>query len=136
MNLNILTFNLDGIFSKCFTFKKKKKKDKTHTKEITLENFINSLKNKSQETKINLILEKLINGINDLGILYRVDENIIELNAFYGDYNKPKQNNFNILSIPIFQNSKLTYLLIIGIKTNEKIEINNDFLELLKNILV
>ena len=74
--------------------------------------------------------------MNDLGILYRVDENIIELNAFYGDYNKHKQNNFNILSIPIFQNSKLTYLLIIGRKSNEKIEINNDFLELLKNILV
>ena len=130
MNLNIFTFNLDGMFSKCFSFKKKKKK------EITLENFINSLKNKSQETKINLILEKLINGMNDLGILYRVDENIIELNSFYGDYNKHKQNNFNILSIPIFKSSKLTYLLIIGRKSNEKIEINNDFLELLKNILV
>src|SRR5690242_1624057 len=127
----MLDINLDfnGIFSGIFNFKKKKKR------QTNFNDFFNSLSGKSNESRINMIIEKMVNSKNDVGLLYKVENNANHLITFYGEYNINKNNNLNLKSIPIFLNGKLDYILVIGIYTKKLVNLDDNLLELLKNNL-
>ena len=76
MNINI---NLEGLF-KYLSNPFKRKKDKNNISDL-----IQTLSNHSKEEKIQIIIQRLINDINDVGLLYRVqNENQFNLINFFG----------------------------------------------------
>jgi hypothetical protein len=121
------TFNFNFNFPNCFCCFKKEKYD--------LNNFIQSLKGHSTETKMIMLLEKITNGINDISILYTINENNLNFMTFYGYYNINKINKLNVCTIPIFVNSICKYLLIVG-SYKKKVKINNCLIDILKDNLI
>ena len=127
MNINIYLEGLLKYLANPF----KRKKDKNNISDL-----IQTLSNHSKEEKIQIIIQRLINDINDVGLLYRVqNENQFNLINFFG-YNKIKEiRNLNVSLIPIFIHSNLKYLLMICKKNKRKIKVNMDIINLLKDIL-
>ena len=127
MNINIYFEGLFKYLSNPF----KRKKDKNNISDL-----IQTLSNHSKEQKIQIIIQRLINDINDVGLLYRVEnENQYSLINFFG-YNKIEEiRNLNVSLIPIFIHSNLKYLLMICKKKQKKIKVKMDIINLLKDIL-
>ena len=74
--MNII-LNLEGLF-KYLSNPFKRKKDKNNISDL-----IQTLSNHTKEEKIQIIIQRLINDINDVGLLYRVEnENQFNLMNF------------------------------------------------------
>ena len=81
MGVIYLNISFEGLFKGCFQWKK----------QTSLQNFTNTLNNVLRnETKINMILEKICNGKFDLVLLYKVENRNRILTNYYGDYEKIK----------------------------------------------
>ena len=128
-----INFNIGSLFN-CFC--KSPEKTEMEQYETNFSNFINSLKFHDNKTRISLILQKIVNSHNDLAILYKNKENkgydIIDV---CGNYNPTMINNFNMVSIPIYINCSLEYFIFVGRKTKNKIEIDENLIDLLKGNL-
>src|SRR5690348_15086574 len=112
-----LNISINNLIKNCFPFKNKN--------QIKIKDFINSIKNHNSEIRINMILERIVNGTWDLAIIYKNDiqNNSLKLISYYGDYELSRINYLNIVSIPIYQNSVILYFLIIATNKKKKIKI-------------
>ena len=121
-----ITINFSELFKGCFSFKRKNNEN--------LNVFIQSLRNHSKESRIQSILQKAINGKNNLGLLYEVNDNNYKLINFYGNHNDTQINSGVV--IPIYKNMTVKYLLVIlKNKKKNKIKIDEELINILRNTL-
>jgi hypothetical protein len=82
--------------------------------------------------KIDTILLKIVNGTFNSGIIIDVEKNEI-INSI-GSLDGNKINYLNVITVPIFIESKLRFMLILS-KESKYYKIEDTFINVLKNIL-
>ncbi len=127
-----LNITLNTLFD-CF-----RKKKRNH--ELKLEDLKNELKDLNKKSKIKIILQNIVNGYYDIGLLFENSfENSFEtkLICLVGHYDINITSHFNILVIPIFKGGVIRYSLTLGcIKSSKvKMDFNEELISLLNDIL-
>jgi hypothetical protein len=123
MNFNLFNFDIT------FNLKRFLKKS---TKSLSTYEFVKSLKKMTLQDKIDTILLKIVNGTYTSAILIDVEKNEI-INSI-GGLDGNKINYLNVITFPIFIESKLRYMLILS-KESKYYNIDDTFINVLKNIL-